>query len=60
MNRQNLNYGTFVIAGLHSQHLRPDTHLSKVNRDIKRIFKLNGLVEGRKMTFREKLRQIII
>jgi hypothetical protein len=56
----NIYFGTFVPAGLKSQHLPSDTHLSKVNRDIKKIFKKNGLVEGRTTTWKDKLRQLMV
>lgn len=50
MMRNNLHYGSLVPAALKGVPHQYDPNLTRINRTIPRMFKRNGLTEGRKVT----------
>ncbi len=51
--------GSFVPAALHMQHPPEDKNIKRINKTIPKMFKRNGMSEGRKMTWRDFYKQLM-
>ena len=57
--KRTYGFGSFVEAALHTRKAAFDENLTRVNRTIPVMFANNGIIEGRKESFINKLKALI-